>query len=259
MSFAVNLRRKGEFPGYCSYHGVVLFKKSFKNTRLLIVGGALQLGFYVPKDSPIKTIHDLKGKKIPAEFPGTPIVWLSISAALASAGITHDDIVKVPVSDLVAGNRAFMEGRTDAGWFAVRSPAVKEADARKRGIRFLSVVDTPEGAKKMAEIYPGSYPSVMKKGSSTGILEDTVILTNDIYLVASKDLSDEGAYEIVKALWVHNKELGEAYRGLRAWHPGRMVSQKAYIPYHPGAIRFFKEKGKWDEKMDALQSSNLAK
>ena len=111
----------------------------------------------------------------------------------------------------------------------------------------------------MGEIYPGAYPSVMKKGSATGILEDTVILTNDIYLVASKDLSDDGAYEIVKALWVHNKELGEAYRGLRAWRPGRMVSRKAYIPYHPGAIRFFKEKGKWDEKMDALQSDNLAK
>lgn len=241
-----------------SYKGIRLYKKPFKNTRVLIVGGALQLGFYVPKDSSIKTVKDLKGKRIPTDYPGTPIVKLSSTAALATAGLSYKDIVKVPVSDLMAGARAFLEGRTDAGWHAVRSPAVKEANARRGGIRFLSVVSTPEGAKKMAEVYPGSYPSVMKAGSSTGILTDTWVLTNDIYLVVSKDFPEEAAYQVAKALWDHNKELGKAYRGLRSWRPGRMVSKAAFIPYHPGSIKFFKEKGKWNKDMDALQAKRLA-
>src|SRR3970282_1159664 len=172
----------------------------YKNTRILIVGGALQLGFYVPKDAPIDTVADLKGERLPADYPGTPIVRLSSTAALATAGLTYNDIVKVPVSDLQAGAQAFMEDRTDAGWHSVGSPAVEEANARRGGVKFVSVIATPEGAKKMGEVYPGSYPTIIKAGSATGVAKDAAVLTNDIYLVAAKEFSDEAASNTVKAL-----------------------------------------------------------
>jgi uncharacterized protein len=241
-----------------SYKGIVLYKRPFKNTRLLLVGGALQLGFYVRKDSPIQTIADLKGKRVPTDFPGIPIVALSSKAALASAGLSYKDIVKVPVSDLQAGNQAFIEDRTDAGWHALRSPAVKEADARVGGVRFIPVNDSPEGAAKMAEVYPGSYPAIQKAKSATGVLTDTALLNNDIYLVAAKAFSDDAAYAVVKALWDNMKELWAAHPALRSWQQSRMVGKAAYIPYHPGAIRFYKEKGLWDKQMDNLQAKLLA-
>lgn len=241
-----------------SYRGVILYKKPYKNTRILIVGGALQLSFYVPREAPIETVADLKGKKIPADYPGTPIVRLSSTAALATAGLTYNDIVKVPVSDLQSGAQAFMEGRTDAGWHSVGSPAVEEANARKGGVKFISVIATPEGAKKMADVYPGSYPSVLKAGAATGIIKDSALLTNDIYLVASKDFGDQAAYDAVKALWEYNQELGAAYPTLKEWRRERMLSKDAFIPYHPGAINFFKEKGIWTKEMEALQAKLLA-
>jgi TRAP transporter TAXI family solute receptor len=241
-----------------SYRGVILYKKPYKNTRILVVGGALQLSFYVPREAPIETVADLRGKRIPTDYPGTPIVRLSSTAALATAGLTYNDIIKVPVSDLQAGAEAFMEGRTDAGWHSLGSPAVEEANARKGGVKFISVIATPEGAKKMADVYPGSYPSVVKAGSATGIVKDSAVLTNDIYLVASKDFSDQAAYETVKALWEYNQELGAAYPSLKAWRRERMLSKDAFIPYHPGAIKFFKEKGVWTKEMEALQAKLLA-
>jgi uncharacterized protein len=109
----------------------------------------------------------------------------------------------------------------------------------------------------MAEIYPGSYPSLVKAGTATAILKDTHFLTNDIYLVAAKELSDEAAYEIVKTLWAHNQELGEASPILKSWRRERMVSQNAVIAYHPGAVRFFKEAGAWSKEMDTLQARLL--
>ena len=237
-----------------SYKGIILYKKPYKNTRILVVGGSLQLGFYVPKESSIETVADLKGKRIPTDYPGTPIVRLSSTAALATAGLTYNDIVKVPVSDLQSGAQAFMEGRTDAGWHSAGSPAVEEANARRGGVKFISVISTPEGAKKMADVYPGSYPSVLKAGAATGVVKDSTLLTNDIYLVTSKEFSDQAAYEVVKALWEYNPELGVAYPALKEWRRERMVSKDAFIPYHPGAVKFFKEKQVWSKEMEALQT-----
>ena len=126
------------------------------------------------------------------------------------------------------------------------------------GGRDISVIDTPEGAEKMASVYPGSYPATAKAGSATGLVKDTAMLTNDIYLVGTKDLSDDGAYAIVKALWDNTKELAAAYAALASWRQDRMVSTKAFIPYHPGAIKFYKEKGIWSAQMDDLQAKLLA-
>lgn len=240
-----------------SYKGIALYKKPYKNTRLLLIGGTLKLSFYVAKDAPFESVADMKGKRIPADFPGIPIVRLSSTAGLASAGLTYNDIVKVPVSDLAAGAQAFMEGRTDAGWHTVGSPAVEEANARKGGVKFISLIGTPDGARRMGDVYPGSYPSVLKAGSATGIIKDTTLLTNDIYLVAAKSMSDDAAYAIIKTLWDQNQELGAAHPALKEWVRDRMVSAYAFIPFHPGAIKFFKEKGVWTKAMDDLQAKLL--
>lgn len=241
-----------------SYKGIVIYKKRFTNTRILVVGGSLKLGFYVAKNSDIQTVSDLKGKRIPADFPGAPIVKLSSMAGLATAGLGYGDIVRIPVSDLRAGAQAFLEGRTDAAWHAVGSPAVQEANARiSGGIRFIPLASTPQAARLMGEIYPGSYPSVLKGGMAAGIDKDTSLLTADIYLVAGGTLSDDAAYEIVKVLWEKNKDLGPVHPALRQWTRTRMMSDKAFIPYHPGAIRFFKEKRLWNREMDNLQARLL--
>lgn len=240
-----------------SSKGIVLYKRPFKNTRLLVVGGALQLSFYVAKSAPMETVADLKGKRLPTDFPGIPVVRLSSTAMLATAGLTYADIVKVPVSDLASSAQAFLEGRTDAGWYSIGAPAIEEANARKGGVKFLSGVATPEAARKMAEMYPGSYPTTVKAGAATGVAKDTVFFTNDIYLIAGKSFDDEAAYTIVKALWEKNAELGVAYPALKAWRRERMVSPRPFIPYHPGAIRFFKEKGMWGPEMDAVQAALL--
>lgn len=241
-----------------SYNGIVIYKKPFRNTRILAVGGSLKLGFYVATNSDIQTLIDLKGKRISADFPGAPIVRLSSTAALATAGLTYNDIIKVPVADLNAGAQAFLEGRTDAGWHTVGAPAVEEANARRGGIRFISVLSTAEAAKRMGEIYPGSFPSVLKAGSATGVVKDTTFLTSDIYLVAAKTLSEDAAYEILKVIWDNNQELGPAHPSLREWTRDRMASDKPFIPYHPGAVKFFKEKGIWSKEMGSIQAKLLS-
>jgi TRAP transporter TAXI family solute receptor len=241
-----------------SWTGTRHYKRSFRNTRLIVVGGSLQLSYFVAKDSPMKTVADLKGKRVPAGFAATPIVGLSSEAGLANGNLSLKDVVAVPVSSLQVGNQAFIEGRVDAGWQSVGSPGLQEADARRGGVRFLTMLTDPAAVARMADVYPGSYPSTLKAGSRVGIVTDTAVLTNDIYLVGAAALSDEAAYQIAKALWEHNDELNAAHPQLAAWTRERMVSEAAYIPYHPGVVRLFKEKGVWSAKMEALQQKLLA-
>jgi len=241
-----------------SWQGIGHYKQAFKNTRVIVVGGALRLSYYVAKDAPIKTVADLKGKRVPYGFAATPIVGLSSRAGLATAGLGYDDVVPVPVSNLGVGNQAFMEGRLDAGWHSVGSPAVQEADARMGGVRFISVIDTKEGAERMANIYPGSYPSTVKAGSRPGVVTDTAVLTNDIYLVGASQLSDEAAYTLVKTLWEKNDELHAGHPELRQWTRERMTTANLFMPYHDGAVRFFKEQGVWNEELEAAQKTLLA-
>src|SRR3970040_1382522 len=75
-----------------SYKGINPYKRAFKNTRGLLVGGAIQHSFYVRKDSSIQTIADLKGKRVPTDFPGIPIVKMRTTAGLASVGLSYKDI-----------------------------------------------------------------------------------------------------------------------------------------------------------------------
>lgn len=98
----------------------------------------------------------------------------------------------------------------------------------------------------------------LKKGQTTGILEDTPVNANDMYVVAPAQLSDDVIYSTVKVLWDHNDQMRKISPRLRPWARERMVSKAAAIPYHPGSIRFFREKAAWSGEMEALQKKLLA-
>ena len=243
-----------------AYQGILLYKRKYPSLRLVMSGGVLRVGFIVKKNTGIKNVSELKGKKIPVDFPGTPISRMGSTAGLASANMTSGDMVKVPVADLGGNVQAFMEGRTDAMWYSVGGPAVQEADSRlSGGVRFISLVNTPEANEKVGKIIPGGYISPVKGGSAPGVVEDTQLLTLDIYIIAPKDLPEDVVTRFVKTLWDYNAELTSSPAPLiQEWSRERMVTPYAAIPYHTAAIKFFREKGMWTREMEAVQQKLLA-
>lgn len=242
-----------------AYRGIQIYKRKYPNLRLVMSGGVLRVGFVVRKNTGIKSVTELKGKKIPTDFPGTPIQRMGSTAGLASANMTHEDVVKVPVADLNGNIQAFIEGRTDAMWYSVGGAAVLEADSRlSGGVRFISLINTPEANERAAKFMPGGYISLLKGGTAPGVVEDTQLLTLDIYVIASKDLSDDVVTQFMKVLWDHNAELmASPAPQIKAWSRDRMVTRFAALPYHPAAIKFYQEKGVWTKEMEALQQKLL--
>lgn len=240
--------------GASAYRGSGAYRKAFPNIRLFMIGAPLYVAFWVPMDSPIRSVADLRGKRVPSGWTGLPVLAYNAAANLASAGLTWDDIVKVPVAELGENLRAFMEGRTDVMWHSTGTPAVQEANARMRGgIRILPIGTSPEGLRRMGEVNPGSYMMRLKKGAFLGVMEDVPVQTNDEYVVVPAQLPEEVAYTTLKTLWDNNDELRKVTARMRDWTRERMVSSQAAVPYHPGAIKFYREKGVWSAELEQLQ------
>jgi TRAP transporter TAXI family solute receptor len=247
-----------------AFQGPVRFKVAGRNpqphvpnTRLIMRGSPLQVSLVVRRDSAIKTVHDVKGKRVTGEYPANIAIWYHIFTALASGGLTWDDVKVVPVPAVNEGVDALVQGRADVSNHALTAAKIKEADASV-GVRFVSLDCSAEGAARVRKAIPGYYVTVVKSGISTGIVGDTCVLAYDIYFVGHKALPGQVVQAALKALWDNVDKLPPLHAQFKEWTRERAASADVTIPYHPAAVQFYKEKGTWSAKMDETQKKMLA-
>jgi len=227
------------------------------NTRLIMRGSPLSVSLVVRKDSPMKTIHDVKGKRVTGEYPANIAIWFHVYTELANAGMTWDDVKVVPVPAVNDGVDALVQGRADAANHAIGVAKVKEADAAI-GVRYLSLDCSAGGDARVRKAVPGYYLITLKSGASTGIVGDTCVLAYDIYMVGHKGLFNELVTYSLKAIWDNIDKLPPLNPQFQEWTRERAVSADVTIPYHPAAVQFYKEKSLWSAKLDETQKRLLA-
>jgi TRAP-type uncharacterized transport system substrate-binding protein len=69
---------------------------------------------------------------------------------------------------------------------------------------------------------------------------------------------DQVVASVLRAIWDNVEKLAPLHPILKEWTRERAVDPDVTIPYHPGAVQFFKEKGVWFAKMDEAQKRLLA-
>ena len=226
------------------------------NVRLVVRGGAMSVGMHVQKDSNIHHARDLKGRKVAGEYPAHQAVWYNGLGTLASCGMTWSDVNVVPVPAVNDGFDALKDGRVEAALHAVGSGKVREVDAAI-GVRMIRICDDAAADKRVREAVPGYYVSNFKPGSTVGVIEPASAVSYDVYLTTHKAMSDKAVYEAAKALWDGQKTLFSKHPVLKGWMNDRYASADVTIPYHPGAIEFYKEKGVWTAAMEKAQQQLL--
>jgi TRAP transporter TAXI family solute receptor len=70
-----------------------------------------------------------------------------------------------------------------------------------------------------------------------------------MHLIAHASTPDDLVYRVTKALWEHREAVAERHRAGRAIREGNVVRDTG-IPFHPGAIRFYREAGLWPAERD---------
>jgi TRAP transporter TAXI family solute receptor len=227
------------------------------NTRLLMRGSPLLASLVSRKDSNIKTVYEVKGKRVTGEYPAHLAVWYSVFGSLASGGLTWDDVKVVPVPAVNEGIDALVQGRADVSNHAVGSAKVKEADAAV-GVRYVSLDCSPQGEERIKKAVPGYYLTLLKSGFSTGIIGDTCVQSYDIYLVGHKALPSELVQATLRALWDNVDKLPPLHPQFKEWTRERAASADVTMAYHPAAVEFYKERKLWSPKMDEIQKKLLA-
>ena len=227
------------------------------NTRLVMRGSVLLTAPLVRKDSPIKTIHDVRGKRVTGEYPAQLANWYNLYGYLAGAGMKWEDVKIIPVPGVNEGIDALVQGRADVSLCALNAAKVKEADAAV-GVRHISIDCSPDGEKRLRRSVPGYYPDRLKRGQATAIVEDTCVNAYDIYLTSHKAASDRVIGTVLQGIWENIEKLPPLHPSFKDWTRQRAVDPDVTLPYHPGAVQFFKERGVWSANMDETQRKLLA-
>ena len=224
--------------------GGAMFKgRKQENVRVVASLFPLVVGWYVRDDSPIKTLGDLRGKRVPSRYTKQKIAGLFARALLATAGVMEKDVKGVPVPNGVRGVQDFMEGKVDAANFSLSSGKTRQAHAAVGGIRVLSAEMNDKTQAILREIAPGAVLGTIQPSAEyPGVKGPTNTLIAPFIVNASTKTPDETVYKVVKALHANKKKLVTAHKSFGGFDPAKIALDLG-IPYHPGAQKFFKEAG----------------
>jgi len=235
------------------------YNQAHKNLRLISNGYVNQVSVLVRKDSPIRSMADLKGKRVTGVFSAHKTCAKLASAIIANGGIGWDEVKVVPVTSTVPAVQAVGEGRADAALCAAIDMAViKEVNAQVP-VRFLSLDDSKAATARTVQVFgPGRVAKAAGVIPTELDAADANFLEYDFYLVGHDKLPDAMIAQVLDVLWNNNKELVEYHKQFLDWTQPRMASADMTIPYHPASVAFFKAKGVWTAAMEARQQELLA-
>jgi TRAP transporter TAXI family solute receptor len=188
-------------------------------------------------DSGIKTLADLKGKSLSVGAPksGTE---LNSRAILAAAGMGYKDIGKVeylPFAESVdlMKNRQLTATLQSAG---LGVASLKDLSTSTQ----ISVVSVPK--EVVEKIGPPFVPAIIPANTYGGQDKDVPTAAVINYLVTSSAVSDDLAYQMTKLIFESLPELANAHAAGKEMKL-ETAAQGSPVPLHPGAIRYYREKG----------------
>ena len=203
-----------------------------------------RVALHVRADSDMKTIADVKGKRIAGGFNAQKTIARITETLLASAGLTYKDMAEVLAPNVSRSAEDFTAGKTDVLFFALGSAAVKQAAATVGGVRVLPIDDSPAALQRMEAVLPGSYTvTVAPSPAVDGISQPTKVLAFDMVLITSSDVPERTVYEVVKALHQNKPALAAAFAPFNLLQPDQMSKPVKDVPFHAGAMKYFQEAG----------------
>jgi TRAP transporter TAXI family solute receptor len=194
----------------------------------------------------MRTLGDLRGRVVSVGAPGSGTETVAVRV-LEAAGVDPQTGIRRQGLGVSTSADALKDGKLDAFFWSSGVPAGALLDLAATPGKQMMLLENastlPELQRRFGTLYAaGTIP----KTAYPGLEADVAVVAVSNVLVVSEALDETFAYELTRMLFVKQAELA-------AIHPeaGRLSLASAVAgspaPFHPGAIRFYKEKGAWPQ------------
>lgn len=242
-----------------AWEGTGAFKKDGPQKWLRTVSRAWVTNYHVlaNKKSGIRTFEDIQGKRWGDLYVGSSMTVTLLNGLREIYGLDPEkDFKSIPASKYREFVAMLKEGRADVVSFFGGIPSPQAMDlSTSMGVTFI-----PLSAKAQARLpvaAPGYTPGIIPAGSYRGQEKDLPVAQALMTFMTHSDMDDMVVYEICKALFDHPEQLDPIHPNFK--HFSRTpASPLVTVPYHPGAIKYYKEKGYWTSELEATQKKLLS-
>ena len=226
--------------------GTGISKRKYPNLRVVAQLMTFRTGPIVAANSSIKQLSDIKGKRVPYGFKAAPLFQHIFTGYLTNAGLTWDDVVKVPAVALRQHWDLFKQGKIDVSVGNPGSGLNKSLNAAiSGGIRHLTLNTNTPGADKLLNDLPQMFYYQLKPEKKyPSIPQDVELIGMNFLLWTHKGTDEKLIHKVTKALYESEANLKEAGPVWGNYKTANMANDNGGI-FHPAAVRFYKEKGLW--------------
>lgn len=221
-----------------AYNAKEAFKEKLTGMQALAVLYPEIIQIVVAAESPVKAFSDLKGLKVGVGAPGSG-TEANFRQLLDVYGMKKED-VKANYLSFSESAEQFKDKHIDGFIVTAGLPNAAILDiSTQNNIRLLNVA--PDMVEKLAATYPFLSEATVPANTYKGLNEDVKTVSVNAVLIVSSDMKEDVVYQLTKALFENQKELAAAHA------KGAELSLKkavkgVSIPYHPGAVKYYKEK-----------------
>ena len=191
----------------------------------------------------INKVEDLKGKRISTGSPGSATEVFAFRV-LEAAGLDKDKDLKRERLGVAESVNAIKDKKIDAFFWGGGLPTAAVTDLAATPSTKVKLLDFAHLADKMVAKYGPLYTgSVIPKSTYTGMEADNANISVWNALAVNTSMPEQLAYDITKIMMETRAELAQVHKEALNIKDENQTANKAVVPWHPGAVRYFKEKG----------------
>ncbi len=200
--------------------------------------------FITKADSGIKTIADLKGKRVVIGPAGAGFEYF-VKPILEAHGVRYEDFTALNASQ-AASVDMLTDGSAAAIFIGGAIPTASITQASATMDLYFVPFDEAARAKLSSDYLffsPATIPANTYRGQTT---EFAGLDVGSMHLIAADNQDEELVYQVTRTLWEQREQVTQKHPAGRAINPKNAIRDTG-TPFHPGAIRFYREIGIWPQ------------
>ncbi|MBA3477889.1 MAG: TAXI family TRAP transporter solute-binding subunit [Lautropia sp.] len=191
----------------------------------------------------ISKMSDLKGKRVSTGSPGSATEVMAFRV-IEAAGLDKDKDLKRERLGVAESVNAVKDRKIDAFFWVGGLPTAAVTDLANTPGTTLKMVDHGDVVSKMNEKYGKLYvEDTIPKSVYKGMQTDNKQATVWNILVAHETMDEKTAYDIVKTAFEKRSDLIAVHKEAENFKLENQKASATPVPYHPGAVKYFAEKG----------------